>query len=311
MPILFAAGWALSVVLVWIYFSGGPSSIAQLQARRLSAVGNVGVQDQRFLKLVQEARRKPQNRRSFLERMIIMLDDSQIGLTYQQLFLIMGIIAFLVLAFAFALRNPFIAFGAPVLAYYLPYQFLVERSQKRREQILSMADPAIQAIGAGYALYGNFVQATKAVLAHIDEPLRSLLQRVVARREAGEPLEEALQELSNALGTSSLQFFNKVLLLAERSGGTEVAAAVRKAAGILSEQQIDRAELEAELKSTVDEIKVLFLIEIGGVLLFLLGQRDFFGVFTSTWIGRLVIAFVFLSSVFYYILFKRMIRWEE
>jgi tight adherence protein B len=114
------------------------------------------------------------------------------------------------------------------------------RAQTLERQLAEVVDACSLAVRGG----ASVSQAVTAGAEEVEEPMRSLVERVVSGQALGTPFEDALGELAGTLGTEDARLFALVMGIHHRSGGN-VVAPLKEVATTIRHRIAVRRELRA------------------------------------------------------------------
>lgn len=162
---------------------------------------------------------------------------------------------------------------APVLAvlglglgYYGVRLFLRRSQQRRREAFLAQL-PELARVLANASHAGLSLPTAVAIAAdELAEPARTELSRVATRLNFGAPLQSALDELQDRIGSRETKVLISTLVVSSRAGGSLVSA-LRDIARTLDERKETRRAVQSTLSQSVASANLAILMGLAMLLL--------------------------------------------
>ncbi|CAN5353494.1 type II secretion system F family protein [soil metagenome] len=144
----------------------------------------------------------------------------------------------------FRLAGPLGLVVSALAAAWLPFGWR-RRSHRRRSEVLELqladlVETMAMALRSGLSLG----QALDYAATEMEDPLASLLNRMIAERRLGRPFDAALASFGRAIGTEDARLFILVVTIHARSGG-DLANALDEVARTLRQRISVRRELRA------------------------------------------------------------------
>ena len=230
--------------------------------------------------------------------------DVRVGTVAAALLAAGGLLA--VFALADALLGWLLALLAVGLAVAGARALLRHRQQRRREQFAAqlpqLARVLSNATAAGLAL-------RKALALAVDElgdPAATELRRVVDAVELGQPVEQALDDLSRQLPSRELRVLVATLVVQHRAGGALVSA-LENLAETLEARKDLRREVRTLTAGTVYTSYLVIVIGVGTVLLVNLVDPGATAALTGTLLGRVALGLALTLYVVGFSLIRRIV----
>lgn len=170
--------------------------------------------------------------------------------------------------------------------YILPAYLLYTVKKKRQAAISYQFESAINSMASSFGVYGNVVDAIRSAVQVMESPIKDEFVRVLQETDSGVPLKKALQNMEQRVGRRELVMFNRVMTVAESSGGG-AGEVLQKCARIIAENRLLRLDLEAEVAQAKQDTRVMFMLTVGAVVFFRLTNSELF-TFYSTPAGKFV-----------------------
>ncbi|MDX3338761.1 type II secretion system F family protein [Streptomyces fimicarius] len=138
----------------------------------------------------------------------------------------------------------------------------VKRTERFINQLPELSRILANATQAGLALRTSLSMAAE----ELEDPAGEELARVARRLAVGEPLEDALSELTDRLPSRELVVLVTTLVLSNRAGGT-VVSSLRNLTETLEERKETRREVKTQLSQVTVTAYAVPLFGIGAMLL--------------------------------------------
>lgn len=146
-----------------------------------------------------------------------------------------------------------------LLAFYLPFVLLREwgrwRGWRFEERLMDPVDFMVSALGAGE----NPTQALATAAEVAREPVRTELEGVVSRLNAGLDIADALEPMQRRYDIEGVQLFAQTLIVKWRAGG-DLSGVMRTIAEVLRERVAVNMRLKSELAGVQISAVVIALI---------------------------------------------------
>lgn len=138
----------------------------------------------------------------------------------------------------------------------------IKRTERFINQLPELSRILANATQAGLALRTSLSMAAE----ELEDPAGEELARVARRLAVGEPLEDALSELTDRLPSRELVVLVTTLVLSNRAGGT-VVSSLRNLTETLEERKETRREVKTQLSQVTVTAYAVPLFGIGAMLL--------------------------------------------
>lgn len=268
-----------------------------------------------YFKLTVSAKEKERKRIEFAEKIAKQKEmaarlgwqkeeASSWNLTLKEYLLITGGSFVLILIVGFLLGNIFIAIGGGIAAYMLP-RYLIKRSRKKEYKLrVRLLKPALQAVASAHTFKPNIVSAIQHATPSMQDPIKKEFEIFLMDTETGVPTRKALDSLKTRVNIKYLDFFVKVVIMAEEEGG-KTHELIKTTADIIDQDMLVMEEFEAEVhKEKRTTIQLLFLQYL--VLGFLaVTQPAAFAFYTESILGQIFILYILGSTAVAYCLLER------
>lgn len=154
-----------------------------------------------------------------------------------------------------------------LLVGYLAIRAFLRRSQQRRREAFLAQLPELARVLANASHAGLSLPTAVAIAGdELAEPARTELSRVATRLNFGAPLQTALDELQDRIGSRETKVLISTLIVAARSGGSLVSA-LRDIALTLDERKETRREIQSTLSQAIASANLAILLGFGMLLL--------------------------------------------
>lgn len=204
---------------------------------------------------------------------------------------------------------PALAVAGLVLGYFA-LRWYLDREQQRRREAFTAQLPELARVLANASYAGLSLPTALAIAGdELAEPARTELGRVATAMKFGAPLDTALNELKERVGTRETNVLMSTLVVSARSGGSLVSA-LRDIAETLDQRKETRREVQTMLAQAVATSNMIVLIGIGILLLLNTMQPGTVQKMTTNIVGQvaLVLATLLFSGGVFAI--RRMTRIE-
>lgn len=150
---------------------------------------------------------------------------------------------------------------------FLAVRVFLRRSQQRRREAFLGQLPELARVLANASQAGLSLPTSVAIASdELNEPARSELGRVSNRLNFGAPLQTALEELQDRIGSRETKVLISTLVVSARSGGSLVSA-LRDIAVALDERKETRREIQSTLSQAVASANLSIVMGLGMLLL--------------------------------------------
>lgn len=167
-------------------------------------------------------------------------------------------------------------FLTPVLAVvglvvgFVVIRTYLRRSQRRRQEAIVNQLPELARVLANASFAGLSLPTALAMAASdLSEPTRGELKRVADQLEFGAPLQVALQDFRDRVGSREAGVLVSTLVVSSRSGGS-IVTALRGIAASLEQRKETRRQIQTTLSGPSATATLIVILGIG--ILFLLNS---------------------------------------
>lgn len=255
---------AFAVIMIFVRDEGGLR--ATLSAYTDTGVASGDVDEEEggalgflrggFLRGAAEATGRFAERRGIQPRVEELLERANLPLRAgEALFFYMGIVILATLAgllFTQALAGTLIVFLLAVLIPPAVVQFLAGR---RRKKFLSQLPDTLQLLSGSLRAGYSLMQGVEAVSQEIDDPMGYELRRIVAESRLGRPLEEALQDAADRMGSDDFSWAVMAIKIQREVGGN-----LAELLDTVAETMIARERLRREVAALTAEGRISAII---------------------------------------------------
>src|SRR5207249_2717986 len=155
-----------------------------------------------------------------------------------------------------------------IVAALLPFAVLQFMSGQRKRKFMSQLPDMLQLLAGSLRAGYSLMQGVEAVAQEVEDPMAFELNRVLIEARLGRPLEDALEDASNRMGSPDFDWAVMAIRIQREVGGNlaELLATV-------AETMIHRERLRREIKALTAEGRmsaiVLGLLPVGlGVIMY-------------------------------------------
>ncbi len=221
------------------------------------------------------------------------------SLTAKEYLFISGGSFLFMLIIGLLLKNVFVAAAGGLIAYMLP-RYIIKMNRKKEYKLkVRLLKPAIQAIASAHTFKPNVLSAIQYAAGSMQQPIKHDFEMFLGDVETGTPLKDALKSLRKRVNIKYLDFFIKVVRMAEEEGGG-THELIKTCAEIIDQDMVVMSEFEAEISA---EKKTTFqLLFLQYVVLGFLGvsQPAAFAAFTGTLFGQVFVFYLLVSTLAVY-----------
>lgn len=198
---------------------------------------------------------------------------------------------------------------AAIVGLYVPVLFARYRRDRRRqqftEQVPQMLSLLVGALRSGYGL----TQSINLIVEQIGEPASKELARVLQSVELGYPIQQALQQMANRIGTDEIDMLVTAINIQYETGGN-----LAETLDVIGETVRDRLRIKREIRVLTAQQRItgyiLAVLPLGLMgLLFILNPQYMGRLFEPGWI-RLLPALALLMQVAGFLVIRRIVNIE-
>ncbi|MDL4772213.1 MULTISPECIES: type II secretion system F family protein [Thermomonosporaceae] len=203
------------------------------------------------------------------------------------------LLAILVMSWVFAPLFGFISAGLVVVGFF---GYLRREEGRRREEFIAQL-PELTRVLTNATAAGLVIRtAIEMAAEELEEPARTELTRTAEALRVGQPLDEALRELSDRMPSRELAVLVSTLVVASRSGGSLVTA-LRNIVDALEQRKETRREVRTIVGGSV--VSAYSVVGMGLVSMFGMNfvEPGVLGRMASSLLGQvlLIVAFLLLT----------------
>lgn len=193
-----------------------------------------------------------------------------------------------------------------LLAAHGPYFYVLQRKQKRRDQIEEQMPDALESMARALRAGHPFAGALDAVAQQTPNPLGRELRKVFAEGALGAPWDRALEALAQRMPLPEVCMFVAAVVMQSRSGGN-LAEVLDK----LSEAMRDGAAVRGEVKSISAQGRfagyILTALPFGIAAILFVVNPHFILTLTQEETGRTMLAMSFLGLVAAHFIIRKLV----
>ncbi|MFI1222565.1 MULTISPECIES: type II secretion system F family protein [unclassified Streptomyces] len=179
----------------------------------------------------------------------------------------------------------------------------VKRTERFINQLPELSRILANATQAGLALRTSLSMAAE----ELEDPAGEELARVARRLAVGEPLEDALSELTDRLPSRELVVLVTTLVLSNRAGGT-VVSSLRNLTETLEERKETRREVKTQLSQVTVTAYAVPIFGIGAMLLMNAVMPGALDRMTGAFIGQAAVVVAIVLYAIGFVVIRRMSR---
>jgi len=285
---LILTGAAVTALVMYLYFKLSYSA-RELEQRRLEA---------------QEKAREQMLKIKNLGWSEGLKERSGWSISKKEYFLLAGGSLLAMLFVGAIMKNIFIALGGGLIAYMLP-RYVIKKNRKREYKLkVKLLKPALQAIASAHTFQPNIISAIQHAVSSIQPPLRKNFELFLVDVEMGVPLRDALNALRKRVNVRYLDFFLKVVLMAEEEGG-KTHELIKTCAEIIDQDTMVMEEFETEISAQKREAVTLLGLQYVMLGFLSVTQPQAFQAFTTTFLGQAFVFYLLLATFIAYQLIEK------
>ncbi|MET8839630.1 type II secretion system F family protein [Streptomyces rubiginosohelvolus] len=179
----------------------------------------------------------------------------------------------------------------------------IKRTERFINQLPELSRILANATQAGLALRTSLSMAAE----ELENPAGEELARVARRLAVGEPLEDALSELTDRLPSRELVVLVTTLVLSNRAGGT-VVSSLRNLTETLEERKETRREVKTQLSQVTVTAYAVPIFGIGAMLLMNAVMPGALDRMTGAFIGQAAVVVAIVLYAIGFVVIRRMSR---
>jgi len=158
-----------------------------------------------------------------------------------------------------------------------------------RSQILLAAE----GMSNGSVLGEPIDKLLTTVSAQVDNPLQTIMNRIVRKVRDGIPVEQALREGARRTGLDTFTLFCSLAMMKHAAGGPSQQS-WRRISLTISEMERVQQQVDADAAGGLLTVQFLSFMPLGYLALFAMAEPDAIGVLFNTWPGQITLAIVIL-----------------
>ncbi|GGS11987.1 MULTISPECIES: type II secretion system F family protein [Streptomyces] len=179
----------------------------------------------------------------------------------------------------------------------------IKRTERFINQLPELSRILANATQAGLALRTSLSMAAE----ELENPAGEELARVARRLAVGEPLEDALSELTDRLPSRELVVLVTTLVLSNRAGGT-VVSSLRNLTETLEERKETRREVKTQLSQVTVTAYAVPIFGIGAMLLMNAVMPGALDRMTGAFIGQAAVVVAIVLYAIGFVVIRRLSR---
>jgi tight adherence protein B len=247
----------------------------------------------------QESRRALQK----LEAMSIWVGHKKIVTAFVLGPLLLGAVLFIIFG------NLVMIFVGLILGFILPAliirQIQASRQNKFQTQLLDALSSLSQSLKAGLSL----LQAMEILVEDMPEPISQEFSVIIKKNKAGNPLEDAFEELNRTMQLEDLNLMTTAILVARETGGnltnvfSKLASTIRQKKRI--REQVKTLTTQARWQGVIMScLPVIFAVMVFNM------NRNFFNIMWESELGRILLVWCIVSEMAGAVMLNRFSRIE-
>lgn len=299
-----AAFLGVLLIVIGFFQARGRTSNAQRRLEMLEAYSAPRQEGSVPLALREQGSAWAERTRTQLERAGLALKLHE----YVALRVMVGLLAFVVVLLLGNAGGVAVLFGivAAAVGYMLPAFYvrmrMTRQLQKFNDQLEEMLTMVSNSLRAGFGL----LQAFELAAEQLQPPMSTELNRLLRDTRMGASLEEALENLSERVGSYDLDVVITAILI-QRSVGSNLSEVLDKVAHTIRE----RVRLKGEINTLTAQKRlsgwIIGLMPVGFVLLMMAINFDYMSVLFTDPLGRLLLVLAIVLDIIGIIVIRRII----
>ena len=203
--------------------------------------------------------------------------------------------------------SPLVALVLAVLAATAPVTAVNVMARRRRRKFVNQLPGTLQLLAGSLRAGYSLMQGVEAVSQEVEDPMGRELRRVGVESRLGRPLEEALDDAADRLGSSDFRWAVMAIRIQREVGGN-LSELLQGVAATM----IERKRLKREVDALTAEAKIsaiiLGLLPVGlGAALFVL-NRPYIGLLFTDLVGRAMLAGAAVLALLGFVWMSRIIK---
>ena len=207
-------------------------------------------------------------------------------------------------------QNHILAFIISIFSLYYPRIREREIVEKRKQELSKQFKQALyslsSALGAGKSVENAFREVTNDLRMLYPDPKTSIIKEfevINHRIENGEPIEEAIQDLSRRAEIEDITSFADVFVICKRTGG-DLVEVIRRTSNIISDKLDIQHEIGVLIAQKKLESKIISVIPLVFVGLLSISAPDYMAPLYQFGIGPIIMTISLLLIVAAFLLSK-------
>ena len=185
--------------------------------------------------------------------------------------------------------SPLMGLLLAAVAAVLPVQVLKSMAKRRRKKFVKQLPGTLQLLSGSLRAGYSLMQGVEAVSREVEDPMGRELRRVTVESRLGRPLEEALDDAADRLGSSDFSWTVMAIRIQREVGGN-----LSELLQTVAATMMDRTRLKREVAALTAEGKisalVLGLMPIGlGASLYVM-NRPYISLLFTEFVGQAMLA---------------------
>jgi tight adherence protein B len=186
-------------------------------------------------------------------------------------FSVAAVVLFAVLAVLLA-PSPLLGVLMALVVGALPFTVLDTMAKRRRKKFVNQLPDTLQLLSGSLRAGYSLMQGIEAVSHEVEEPMGRELRRVTVESRLGRPVEEALEDAADRMGSSDFSWVVMAVRIQREVGGN-LSELLRTVAGTMTERKRLKREVDALTAEGKISAVILGLLPVGlGAALFVLNR---------------------------------------
>lgn len=206
-------------------------------------------------------------------------------------------------------KSIWFALAGLVFAPLIALARLKSKAAKRVEELESQLPEALQLIAGSLDSGTSLLLGMEMAGSEGDAPLADELARVVAESAVGRPLLEALDAMSERIGSKDIAWTVKAIRIQQQTGG-KLAETLRILADFMHSRQEVRGEVRALSAEARISGKLLIFMPISIAIFLYLTRRDYIEPLFTTPLGNIMLGAAGVGLLFGHLWMKKLAKVE-
>lgn len=247
--------------------------------------------------------------RGILERLQRKLEQADLALKPAEALFFTALVAAVAMLLGAAFAGIIGLFAAGVVFGFMPVAFLNFKARARRKKFTSQLPDVLTLLAGSLRAGYSLIQGIDAVSQQCEAPMSLELQRALSEARLGRPVEEALQDISDRVGSDDFEWTVMAIKIQREVGGNLAELLMTVANTMVERERLRREVLALTAEGRISSIILSALPPvIAGVIFFI--NPTYMDPMLEQWIGQALLVVAGFMIIIGYIVMKKMTEIE-